>query len=846
MDHGGQFEREGSVMSQVHVDGVDLCDNLPKPEALTAQTRNLNETNTLAHTPSLPPSQNEGGGRRSLVQKTSLNNNGKEEEVAKEGYAGRNREENEEEDIDEVMKDEDEEVESEESSCVIRCQSPDTPMTDSSYSETGSLLETSYPFSPGTSPEPTSPVIPVVSPETEYPISSVEPSQSDAEVDSCISNTGSGASTTGSVNCTHGPTFTTGPTDSTSQTITSGAWPTNPAGPACITEASDRIAKNTNSTTEQLTSSTEPVFTFGSTCTTGSDSSYAGPATSAADTFTLTAVTRLNTSTSFAPGSATTEPLTFTTEPVSTNWEHITCTPVTTCLSAATCATGPIPSPALLVSLEQLAQRGDDTHLPQHLHQIAEAFVLHEDYQRALLCVQLERLYHQRVLDNLNALQRQWESQCKSTSSDLATQQLDTLKHICQTHSRPRTRDVECASLDSLRPKLEDGGALPSCTSVHQVEGGMEQRPEDSSCPVIPSSNLPDGLNSPDIAEKDREVRDRELEGRDGFHGSQLTDEQVSDREGGEPEGGVGHTISVIGNGLHPSTAGGMDQSKPAEQQGEDLGPAQEQEAKKEEEEIDVEEAAEAVEMEDEGEEEEGEETQKERDSPFSQKGLPVETLVSGAEVDVQQLHQDTLAQGKLDEETPLCQNTQESDKPCLHQEAHLPQEAHMKQQEQHVEEKEEEEDDEEYEDYEVDEADIIREAPSLDDMAKLITVEEMSPASGLVSILKKRNVCVDDVSVSPSSELQPEKLTAKRRVRFKVPDDGYEHDVGGGDSCLLLFLLCLVTVVISVGGTALYCALGDAQSSVCQDFSRNADFYFGQIQRGISQIQHWFTPGGS
>lgn len=68
--------------------------------------------------------------------------------------------------------------------------------------------------------------------------------------------------------------------------------------------------------------------------------------------------------------------------------------------------------------------------------------------------------------------------------------------------------------------------------------------------------------------------------------------------------------------------------------------------------------------------------------------------------------------------------------------------------------------------------------------------------------------------------------------------------DVGGGDSCLLLFLLCLVTVVISLGGTALYCALGDAHSSVCRDFSRNADFYMGQIQRGISHIQHWFSAG--
>lgn len=105
-------------MSQVQVGGVDLCDNLPSPEALTAQTRNLNETNAL-------------------TQPQSLSNNEKvmEEDQEKEGYMRRSRGE-EEEDIDEVMKEEEEDM-SEGSSSLIRCQSPDTPMTDSSYSETG-------------------------------------------------------------------------------------------------------------------------------------------------------------------------------------------------------------------------------------------------------------------------------------------------------------------------------------------------------------------------------------------------------------------------------------------------------------------------------------------------------------------------------------------------------------------------------------------------------------------------------------------------------------------------------------------------------------------------------------
>lgn len=53
-----------------------------------------------------------------------------------------------------------------------------------------------------------------------------------------------------------------------------------------------------------------------------------------------------------------------------------------------------------------------------------------------------------------------------------------------------------------------------------------------------------------------------------------------------------------------------------------------------------------------------------------------------------------------------------------------------------------------------------------------VVAVLQMSPASGLVSILKKRSVCLDNVSVSSSSEPQPDKPTAKRRVRFKVHDD--------------------------------------------------------------------------
>ncbi|KAA0710912.1 Consortin [Triplophysa tibetana] len=127
----------------------------------------------------------------------------------------------------------------------------------------------------------------------------------------------------------------------------------------------------------------------------------------------------------------------------------------------------------------------------------------------------------------------------------------------------------------------------------------------------------------------------------------------------------------------------------------------------------------------------------------------------------------------------------------------------------------------------------------TLDDIAKRIQVEEITPAAGLVSILK-RSVSLEGADSSAPAAPKP---VSKRKVRFREPYEGLDHDEVGGDSWLLLLLLCLATVVISVGGTALYCTFGDAQSSVCIDFSHNMDFYIGRVQRGVDELKHWLSP---
>ncbi|KAK7150938.1 hypothetical protein R3I93_012013 [Phoxinus phoxinus] len=156
-----------------------------------------------------------------------------------------------------------------------------------------------------------------------------------------------------------------------------------------------------------------------------------------------------------------------------------------------------------------------------------------------------------------------------------------------------------------------------------------------------------------------------------------------------------------------------------------------------------------------------------------------------------------------------------------------------------------EEEEEEEEEDLEEDEywneelqddTDFDGQVP-VDELDSLI---QTFPSNGLVSILKKR-VCVKE-----TKNATPQKNSTKRKVRFREPDDDFDQDEVSGNSCLVLLLLCLATVVISMGGTALYCLVGEAYSNVCVDFSQNVEFFFGPVRRGVGALTQWLSSGAS
>lgn len=330
------------------------------------------------------------------------------------------------------------------------------------------------------------------------------------------------------------------------------------------------------------------------------------------------------------------------------------------------------PTPELLASLQSLGENSDYTLLPHSLHQIAEAYSLNEDYQWAIQFLQLEKLYHERLLSNLTVLQENWESQWGQEDSDSSLsaeadgrreKHFETLSQICRTHLRPSISVEQ----NKLNTTIKDNQMKRKALQPHHDEVDMPQTTHQEE-------------------EKEQST--------------------ISDLE-----------LSPLQTGC---------------------------------------------------EEEDG------------------DTCEEGQEVE--------------EEEEEQCEETPEEEEVKVEWPTGVPQ-------------------------------------ASDKDLAKLSHKEGNFSQDGLVSILKRRRASLDGL---PPSSNAANKQNSKRKVRFSEPEDGTEHDEVGGDSCLILLLLCLVTVVISIGGTALYCTLLDTYSNICTDFTHNVDFYVMNLRRLLEGLGRW------
>ncbi|XP_029577628.1 consortin [Salmo trutta] len=408
----------------------------------------------------------------------------------------------------------------------------------------------------------------------------------------------------------------------------------------------------------------------------------------------------------------------------------------------------PGPSPDLLASLQSLGEHNDHTLLPQSLHQIAEAYSLDEDYQWAVQFLQLEKLYHERLLSNLAALQEDWESQWRernrvaestfpAETNSTGQEHIEILSQICRTHQRPML-SAEMSMADTV---LKDS---------HNTRGQCDGREKERS----PSHHGKVRVNNP-VRQSEEDVKETTSTGA-------VPDMAEEEERGGEEED-VKETTST---GAVPDMA-------------------EEEEGGEEErggEEEDVKETTSTGAVPDMAEEEGGGEEER------------------GGEEEGEQGKEELEEEGQGMNEEEVFEESPEEEVQVVEWPAGVPQ-------------------------------------ASAKDLDKLSQVEESSSADGLVSILKRRRASLDGL---PPEGPDAAKHNSKRKVHFSQPEDGMEPDEVGGDSCLILLLLCLVTVVISLGGTALYCTLEDTYSSICIDFSHNIDFYIVHVQHFLDRLRHW------
>ncbi|XP_070929444.1 consortin isoform X3 [Macaca nemestrina] len=533
--------------------------------------------------------------------------------------------------------------------------------------------------------------------------------------------------------------------------------------------------------------------------------------------------------------------------------------------------------------------------LLRRYHQIAESYFQEEDYEKAMKFIQLERLYHEQLLANLSAIQEQWETKWKTVQPQTVTplrnsekgfngEDFERLTKICATHQDPLLSKHKIAAVE----KSQEG----KCSTQLRVSedpkerGAATKESESKTClgtePDKDSQRNEDPVGSgPCCRQMDQQADAPSLS---VTAGKDHTEELLCRTEATLPL----HTQSSETAGS-PS---GPDSSEDAceDDSGSQLAQTEACQAVAR-----IEGIAEDPKVLPSSESatetlilpgcdrippaliSEGKYSQAQRKElrlPLrdASEALPTDQLANN---ELNELQQPDLtdSDGKSPQaladshgsENVLCGNNQISDLGTLLPEVCMAPEEKGEKDEQLSRETEDylnsllegclkdPEDSLSYEDNQDNDSDLLQDLSpeeasyslqenlpsdesclSLDDLAKRIEIAEVVPTEGLVSILKKRN---DTVGDHPA---QMQHKPSKRRVRFQEIDDNLDQDEVGGGSCILLILLCIATVFLSVGGTALYCTFGDMESPVCTDFADNMDFYYTKLLQGMAELKHW------
>ncbi|NXK60849.1 CNST protein, partial [Sylvietta virens] len=541
---------------------------------------------------------------------------------------------------------------------------------------------------------------------------------------------------------------------------------------------------------------------------------------------------------------------------------------------------------SLFSLLREEVERMDSKILPLCLHQIAETYFQEEEYEKAMKFIQLERLYHEQLLANLSSIQEQWEKKWKTavpspvttlrnSDKELSGQELEKLTRVCSSHQQPQASKNKLVAAEntwesSCLPQLMESRTLKEREAT-AFKSGTETCP--GTGPKKEDKQLSTVCPSENKTERQTEAASlRVAAGKDHMEEQHCSTESTL-----EPHTQSTGTVGRPSSGFLSSGDAGKDNSLQLRER--QLSAVKD-----------------AVKIE--GAAEPGVKLPLEpmvdalaiADADYMPPGLvPSDKDVPADRNLLRSKHASEIASGQLGTSDLKQQQTQPDDddeqsswdrtasdecsgcnkvsehestahsRVCKEIQRAAGQEEKVNNEQEdlflrflngNILDSEESANLANQEDFDA-VPDISPERASynslealslddsfssLDELTRRIEITEITPVEGLVSILKKR----DDRDGKTIAQVQQRQT--KRRVRFQEMEDTLDQDEVSGGSCILLILLCIATVFLSIGGTALYCTFGDMESPVCIEFATNMDFYYTQILQRVEELKHWIA----
>ncbi|NXO05701.1 CNST protein, partial [Oriolus oriolus] len=543
---------------------------------------------------------------------------------------------------------------------------------------------------------------------------------------------------------------------------------------------------------------------------------------------------------------------------------------------------------SLFSLLREEVEQMDSKILPLCLHQIAETYFQEEEYEKAMKFIQLERLYHEQLLANLSSIQEQWERKWKTavpspvtalrnSDKELSGQELENLTRVCSSHQQPQASKNKLVAAEntwesSCLPQLMESRNLKEREATG-FKSGTE------TCPGTGPKKEDKQLSTVCPGENKTERQTEAASLRVAAGKDHMEEQHCSAESTLEPHTQSTGTVGRPSSGCLSSGDAGKDNSPQLRERRLSKDAVKIEGAGGPGVRVPLEPMVDALVLTD-ADYMPTDYIPSDKDVPADRNQLRSKHAAGSSEIAGGQLGNSDVKQQQIqpddDDEKSSWDRTASDEcsgcnKVSEHETtAHSPVCEEIQRaagQEERVNNEEQEDlflrflngsiiDTEEsanlanQEDFDT-VPDISPERASynslealslddsfssLDELTRRIEITEIAPVEGLVSILKKR----DDRDGKTIAQVQQRQT--KRRVRFQEMEDTLDQDEVSGGSCILLILLCIATVFLSIGGTALYCTFGDMESPVCTEFAANMDFYYTQILQRVEELKHWIA----